>query len=255
MVTTSLIQKSLVTALTNDKAGAVSLSDAKAISEAGIKEIFKSKDPAATFARTQKFIDAAGPLASSGSVSAMLNKYKARGQGAVEARLEQITGNKQLPASIAKRFKELMVDTSVAGSASDVKISGVKQSSAGYEFKYEIGGETKSAFAISYAGGHVLSPVKLTKTALDAASEAMRDILAEDFQEMLEEHTAAEVKAMKKLVVPDHAFFPGQDSDPYSYTDEYPVVLSLHNPTGSDHGFYVGIDPAKPAEASAYAFN
>ncbi|MBI4821872.1 MAG: hypothetical protein HY791_36780 [Deltaproteobacteria bacterium] len=257
MSSSTSIQKALARALTNDRAGSVSSKDAKAIADAGIKEIFKSADPAATFARTQKFVEAAKVLVGSETAPAAktLGQFETRGQGAVSARIEQLTGHKQLPAALAKEFKALLTDSGMAESAAAVKISNVKSSGSSFTFDYELGGEKKSAHAISYAGGHVLSPVKLTKATLDAATNAMRKQFDEEFSDLAEEHSAAEISAMRKQIVPGHAFFPGQDSDPYSYTNEYPVVLSMNNPTGSDHGFYVGIDPKKPSEASAYTFN
>ncbi|MBI2377986.1 MAG: hypothetical protein HYV07_28545 [Deltaproteobacteria bacterium] len=250
------IRKALATALTNDKAGSVSKSDAEKISKAGIGEIFESKDPAATFTRAKKVVDAAKLLASSrGGATSTLNRFDARGQGAVTARIEQLTGEKQLPEKISSAFKQTMVDTGLAPSKAAVSITNTKKTSSNYQFDFEIGGKTGRAYAIKYADGYVMSPLKLTKSTLDAATHAMRNAFDEEFQDMTAELSASERAAMRRAIVPERALFPGEESDPYNYSDEYPLVLSMANPTGSDHGFYVGIDPKKPSGASAYTFN
>ncbi|MFC1707213.1 hypothetical protein ACFL59_10445 [Planctomycetota bacterium] len=64
----------------------------------------------------------------------------------------------------------------------------------------------------------------------------------------------SQIAGMRESIQPERAFFPGEDSDPHGYTSDYPLVLHMSNPTGSDHGFFTGVNPAT-SEFDSYSFN
>lgn len=257
MVSVNRMNTTLADAITNDARGVVSRKDAEKLVYAGVKEIFSSDDPLSTYEGNQRYIGAARALLGKDKAAKKaLDAYSARGMGAVAVRLEQLTGNKQLPLELKDRFVENLVDHEVVESASDIKISNVKgDKETGFSFDYTIGDEKRTGYAVPYQGDLFLSPVKLDSATLDAAVEAMKTAMGdEDFFDGWE-MSDDEISATLDAIVPDRAKFPGEYSDPYNYTDDYPVVLVMSNDTGSDHGFFVGIDPANPNDASGYTFN
>ncbi len=96
---------------------------------------------------------------------------------------------------------------------------------------------------------------KLTKANLDTATKAFQKYFDEERAPDLRSNgtSAAEVRAMRADFKPHYVFFPGQ-SDPNDLVSSYPLVFSFKNPTGSDHGCYVGLNPTN-GDTEAYTFN
>ncbi len=255
------IAAALATALTNDRKGAVSRADAKKIVNAGVEDILASEAPASSYAGSHKYIAAARGLVGQDSrVVRELDRFAQKGEDAVAVRLGQQTGQVQLPLGVKEAFLDIMEYGEAAPSRDAIGISNVSGGSqSGYRFDYTIGDETRTAHAIPYAGHFVLSPIAIEKKTLDAATAKMRAHFDEHFApfmtEWASENTPAVIAAARAAIRPERAYFPGEYSDPYSFVETYPLVLSFDNQTGSDHGFFVGIDPKKPNEAEAYDFN
>lgn len=254
------IAGALAAALTNDRKGAVSRADARRMVEAGVQDILGAKDPEATYAASQKYIQAAKALVGGQTALAALASFDKRGIDAVAIRQGQQSGGAVLPVPVREAFLDIMEYGEVAPSRDAVTISNTTGSSAtGFQFDYTIGGETKKGYAIPYAGHFVLSPTPIEKKTLDAATAKMRQHFDEHFApfmaEWAPENTPAVIAQVRAAIRPERAYFPGEYSDPYNFVADYPIVLSFDNQSGSDHGFFVGIDPKKPGEAEAYDFN
>lgn len=254
------IAAALASALTNDRKGAVSRADAQKIVKAGVQDILASKAPEAAYGHAKKYMQAAKALVGGQTALAELGRFDKKGLHAVSVRLAQQTGQSQLPIPVRDAFLDLMEYGEVAPSRDAVSISNTTGSAAtGFRFDYTIGAETKTAYAIPYAGQLVLSPVPIEKKTLDAATAKMRAHFDEHFApfmaEWAPENTPAVIAEVRAAIRPERAYFPGEYSDPYNFVADYPLVLSFDNQSGSDHGFFVGIDPKKPGQAEAYDFN
>lgn len=247
----------LARAITNDQQGLVSTTDAKRLVEASLKDIEKAKDPQAAFDRNKRLMDAARALAGQNqTANRTLETFVTKGQNAVSTRLSQMTGAGELPADVKGQFTALMNDLGALPVGGRVAIRDVKgDARKGFEFNYTSGPNRGTAHAIRTDDTWLLTPVKLTAADLKKATEAMHAWFDSEFAPELRESgsSAADIRAARKAMTPQYAFFPGS-SDPQNLTDSYPVVLSFRNETGSDHGLYVGFNPEN-GDAEAYSFN
>jgi hypothetical protein len=253
---TSPSRAALAHALTNDKHGVVSAADAKKIVAESLTEIAVAKDPQRAFVRSQQTINAALALvAPTGKAQEALKEFGVAGQNAVSVRLGELAGAGALPADVKASLKTLLVDAGVIAPNASFRTDAVKgDATKGFSFEFTAGAVTGKAHALRYANSWVLSPVPLTKKNLDNATAAMRAWFDTDFApDMATYASAAEVKSAREQLLPRYAFFPGS-SDPQDLVTTYPVVLSFDNQSGSDHGLYLGLDPAT-GDHEAYAFN
>ncbi len=242
-------------ALTNDDNGTVSAKDAKAILNAAVGAIKKAKDPEKTYETARADLKAAERfLGRTGEAKETLQSFDQVGRSAVAMRLEQITGNAQLPLAVRDNFLAFVKDHELA--TGQMKLTNVKgNETLGFSFTWTAGGQAQTAYAVPYLGNYVFSPEKVTKANLDAATKAFQAYFDAEWAPELRDNgnTAAEVRAMRAELKPTHVFFKGQ-SDPNNLVDSYPLVFSFNNPTGSDHGLYCGLNP-RSGETEAYTFN
>jgi len=256
-IATSPSRTALARALTNDANGTVSVRDAKDIVKESVAEIASAKDPQRAFTRSQQTINAALALVSpTGTAEKALKEFATVGKNAVSTRLAELAGAGSLPADVKSALKTLLVDAGVVAPGATFRTEAVKGDAAkGFSFEFSAGTVKGKAHALRYADSWVLSPVPLSKKNLDDASTAMRAWFDTDFAPDLASMgaTAAELRAARAALVPTYAFFPGS-SDPDGLVTTFPVVLSFDNQTGSDHGLYLGLDPATGA-TEAYSFN
>lgn len=245
----------LAHALTNDRNGKVSSSDAKAIVDAAVKEVSTAKDPKAVFEKNKQVIEAATLLAQdSRSASRILSSYNEAGTNAVNVRLQgQTGGSTKLPGAALTTLKSAVEES---GGEGDLKVSDVKgDATKGFSFHYAMGNVSGEAFAVKYGAGFVITPVKVTTEDLDKATRAFKAYFNESFVPDMREmgSSSSEIAAARRALVPRYALLPG-GSDPEGLTSSYPLVFNFPNESGSDHGFYLGFNPAN-GENEAYAFN
>lgn len=255
--TTSPSRVALARALTNDKNGTVSASDAKVIVKESIAEIASAKDPKRAFERSSQTINAALALVSpDGTAGKALKEFKSVGKNAVSTRLAELAGAGALPADVKTELKGLLTDAGVITSGARFSTDAVKgDATKGFTFEFSAGAVKGKAHALRYADQWVLSPVALTKKNLDDATAAMRTWFDTDFVPDMQAWgaSAAEIRDARAALKPTYAYFPGS-SDPNDLVTTYPVVLSFKNESGSDHGLFLGLDPATGSH-EAYAFN
>jgi hypothetical protein len=255
--TTSPSRAALAHALTNDRHGTVSAADARVIVKESIAEIASAKDPKRAFERSQQTINAALALVSpDGSAGKTLKEFKTVGQSAVSTRLAELAGAGNLPADVKSELKGLLTDAGVIASSARFTTEAVKgDATKGFSFEFSAGAVKGKAHALRYGDQWVLSPVPLSKKHLDDATAAMRAGFDTDFAPDMQSWgaSAAEIRDARAALKPTYAFFPGS-SDPHDLVTTYPVVLSFVNDSGSDHGLYLGLDPAT-GDHEAYAFN
>jgi hypothetical protein len=241
-------------ALTNDANGTLSTADAKNIVKAAVTAIAKAKDPEQAFEAAKADLKAAERFLGQNAAKTELNKFDSVGRSAVATRLEHLTGQTQLPLDVKRDFTAMVKDQGLtSGTATISNVKGNERT--GFEFNWRADGETKKAFAFSYNGNWVFSPEKLTKANLDTATKAFQKYFDENWAQDLRDNgsSAAEVREMRTNFFPTRVMFPGE-SDPQDLVSSYPMVFSLNNPTGSDHGCYVGLNP-RTNETEAYTFN
>jgi len=248
----------LADALENDPEGVVDARDARKITDAAVDAIARAKDPEKVFTANRKFLSAAATLSDGKTTTKRaLDAYEAKGRDAVMARLAQTTGAAQLPIDARDAFVSELRDHGIVGERAAVKIEGVKGDAAGgFEFKWSAGAKKGDGFVLALKdGGHFTAPAKVAKKDLDAATAAFRKHFDESWAAQLKDDgaTPAEVRKMRAEIVPSRLLFPGE-SDPNDLASTYPLVFVMNNPTGSDHGFYVGLDP-RTGDSEAYDFN
>ncbi len=254
---TSPSRAALAHALTNDKHGVVSAADARVIVAESLTEISRANDPQRAFVRTQQTINAALALvAPSGKAQEALKEFGIVGQNAVVVRLGELARAGALPSDVKRSLSVLLADAGVIAPAAPFHTNAVKgDASKGFSFEFSAGAVTGKAYAVRYGAGWVLSPMPLTRKNLDDATAAMRAWFDAEFAPDLAAADASpvEIADARAKLLPRYAFFPGA-ADPDDLVTAYPVVLSFDNQSGSDHGLYLGLDPATGAH-EAYAFN
>lgn len=244
-------------ALTNDPRGVVDAKDAKALVDRAIAEIAAAPDPEKAFKANERAIGAAKALADGRGAANVLAAFATRGREAVQARQAEIANPRKLPAAARDAFVRFLREHEIVGGSTPVKIEGAHgDPRSGYEFTYTAGRTKGTGFAMERGGGWFFAPKPVTPAQLDKVTAAYAKYFDKQFGPELRVNglDAAKIRAMRDRVVPEYAFFPGAESDPYDYTKTYPLVFSLRNPIGSDHGFYAGFDPAT-GKVDCYDFN
>jgi hypothetical protein len=258
-MTTIKANDALARALTNDRAGKVSESDAKKIVEAAVTEIAEAADPVAIFESNQRFIDAARLLKGGDKdVPVVLDAYREKGLSAVNMRLSQLTGGTVLPLEAERAFGQMVNDYELATPGA-VTVSNVTGTNAeGFAFTWKaLDGTTGQARALLFEGQWFFTDKPITRPELERAqAHFLAYFDAEITPELINDWgmDPAEVADLRKEVRPRRAYFDGESSDPNGLTSSYPLVLSFTNPTGSDHGYFLGFNPTTD-ETEAYTFN
>jgi hypothetical protein len=249
----------LARALTNDRAGKVSEADAKKIVEAAVSEIVAAADPVAIFENNQRFIDAARLLRGGDKdVPVVLDGYRERGLSAVNLRLSQLSGGPVLPLEAERAFEQMVNDYELA-TPGDVTVSNVSGSNAqGFTFTWKaVDGTTGQARALLVEGNWFFTDKPITRVDLDRAQVHFLAYFDAEIAPELENDWGldpAEIANIRKEVRPRRAYFDGEMSDPHGLTSTFPFVISFENPTGSDHGYFLGFNPTTD-ETEAYTYN
>ncbi len=254
---TSLARAAFVRAVSNDHRGLVSRADAERILEGALTDITTSDAPQAAFDNAARYVSASRSLLGTDAhASATLNTFSGAGASAVLARLEALTGQTQLPQVVEKAFADL-VEYDELGVTGPISLSNVQgNATAGFSFDYKVGDTSGQAFAAKFDGAWILSPIKLTAADVDAATNAMRNYFDSYWVTDLRSDwglSDAEIDDMRAAITVDGFVWPA-NPDPIGIADSYPVALSFNNPTGSDHGFWAGYNPAT-GDSDAGDFN
>lgn len=247
----------LARALLNDTRGVVSEADANRIVDAAITEISQAADPEAKFESNKRYMKAAREvLGHDVDAGTVLRSYDARGMSAVTARLAMLSGGPVLPPTLKASFEELVRWGGIEG-VRDASVVGVRGSEdTGFVFDWQAGSRSGTAYAIRHQGELVLSPVEVTSAELQKATEIAKRYFDEYWAPDLKDNfdaSDAEIAEMRRGIRATGVLFDGQE-DPVGLSDTYPIVVSMENTTGSDHGFWVGFDPAT-GEGEAATFN
>jgi hypothetical protein len=158
-----------------------------------------------------------------------------------------------MPTVAKAAFVKLMRGTEVIPDKGWVTFKSVKKGNGPVQFTFKSGSKAGSGFATLYKKQWVFSTQKVTAKDLNTVTKAMVSHLKEYFFEGWDE-SPKQIAKYCKLVRPERTFWTGEMSDPYSLVNNYPMVFACTNPTGSDHGFYVGYNP-KTKATEAYDFN
>jgi hypothetical protein len=163
------------------------------------------------------------------------------------------TAKDPLPTVAKATFVSLMRGSDVIPDKGWVKFTSVKKGNGPIQFTFKAGSKSGSGFATLFNKKWVFTTQKVTQKDLKNVTKAMVSHLKEYFFEGSDE-TPQQIAKYCKLVRPQRTFWTGETSDPYNLVDSYPLVFSCTNPTGTDHGFYVGYNP-KTKAVEAYDFN
>lgn len=247
----------LARALLNDHRGVVSEKDATQIVEAAVTDISRSNDPEERFEANKRYLNAAREvLGHDVDAGKILRSYDAKGMSAVTARLAMLSGGPVLPPTLKASFDEMVRWGGLEG-ITDAAIVGVRGSEdTGFVFDWQAGSRSGTAYAIRHQGDFVLSPRELTSTELQKATDIAKRYFDEHWAPELRDAfdvSDAEIAEMRRGIRPTGVLFDGQE-DPVGLGDSYPVVVAMENTTGSDHGFWVGFDPAT-GDGEAATFN
>lgn len=256
----------LATAVTNDSRAIVSARDARNIVRIAVAQIESSDAPSKSFDASERLIEAAVKLlGTSKTAKRVLASFESRGKNAIQLRLEEMTGTDQLPIPAANEFKGI-VDGNFWNQDKAVGITNVSSyATNAYEFDYTIEGEDGGkAYALKYEGSWLLAPRRLTPEIVDQAVEAMRayfdEYVAGDIRDnyFYDYDTPAameaEIVSMRASIGAGNAYFPFEGTDPYDMVNDYPYLFGMSNPTGSDEGYFAGVNP-ETGGSDAYTFN
>jgi len=258
-MTTIKANDALARALTNDRAGRVSEADAKKIVDAAVAEIETAADPVAIFENNQRFIDAANLLKGADKdVPVLLDGYRARGLSAVNARLTQLTGGAILPVEGKAAFDTFMADhlLAPAGALNVSSVSG--NATEGFAFTWTASdGTTGKARGFPVDGAWFFTDKEVSRADLNKATAHFLAYFDAEIAPELKNDwgmSAQEIADIRKAVKPSRTYFTGEDGDPHDLVSSYPLVFTFENPTGSDHGYFLGFNP-QTDENEAYTFN
>jgi hypothetical protein len=159
-----------------------------------------------------------------------------------------------LPAAMRSALTEALATVDV-DPAARVDIRNVRTVDGGRAFEVSSNNFNGSLFAREVDGTvFVASKPFDANTVRVAARAALADFDANWRPEMeANGNSAAEIADARASWQPIRIFLDG-DSDPTGLTADFPIVFSIRNDTGSDHGVYVGVDPAS-GETMATNFN
>jgi hypothetical protein len=163
------------------------------------------------------------------------------------------TAKGPLPDVAKASFVSMLRGTGVIPDKGWVKFTTAASSKLPIKFDFKAGAKTGSGYATLYKGKWVFSTQQVTQKDLTTVTKAMVSYLKENFFPNNDE-TPAQIAKLCKMVRPERTFWKGETTDPYNLVGSYPMVFCMLNPTGSDHGFYVGYNP-KTHTTEPYDFN
>jgi len=158
-----------------------------------------------------------------------------------------------LPTVAKATFVKMMRGSDVIPNKGWVTFTSTKQGKGPIQFTFKAGSKSGSGYAMQYKKHWVFTTKPVTSKDLTTITKAMVSHLKEYFFEGWDA-SPKQIAKYCKLVRPERSFWNGETSDPYNLVGSYPLVFSCTNPTGSDHGFYVGYNP-KTKATEAYDFN
>ena len=159
-----------------------------------------------------------------------------------------------LPNAAKAAFVKMMRGTQVIPDKGWVSFTSDKQGRGPIHFTFTAGNKSGSGYATLFDKQWVFTTQRVTRQDLRNVTQAMVTYLKDSgFFEGWDE-TPQQIAKHCQLVRPKRTIWTGETSDPQNLVDSFPMVFSCTNPTGSDHGFFVGYNP-KTKTASAYDFN
>jgi hypothetical protein len=158
-----------------------------------------------------------------------------------------------LPDVAKASFVSQMRGTGVIPAGGWVKFTALPSSKQPIKFDFKAGAKSGTGYATLYKGTWVFTAQPVTKKDLTTVTKAMVSYLKENFFPNNDE-TPAQIAKYCRMVRPERTFWTGEMSDPYNLVGSYPMVFCMRNPTGTDHGFFVGYNP-KTKATEAYDFN
>jgi hypothetical protein len=165
------------------------------------------------------------------------------------------TTKAQLPVQARAAFVKLMRGTDVIPSKGWVSFTSLGQvgNSKAMKFAFSSGNKSGVGYALRYKQQWVFTTQPVTSKDLSRVTRAMVGYLKENFFPD-QDVTPGQIAKYCKAVRPQRTIWQGETSDPQGLVSSFPMVFCLSNPTGTDHGFFVGYDPASHA-TQAYDFN
>lgn len=250
----------LARAVVNDHRHVVSADDANKIVDAAVADIRHSDAPRMSLVAAERYVDAARRIvgADADAVRA-LDRFPARGQGALALRLAELAADPARPAALPddaqRSFQRMLADHGLAAAGQGASISDVKREGDAFSFKYAASGAQGTAWARLDGARWLFTPQKLSSSDLQKVKDAAKAWFDSDFAPEMRQWGAseAEIASARAAFVPVRALLPGE-VDPYDFAAQYPLVFQIDNASGSDHGVYAGFDP-ESGDAELYAFN
>lgn len=244
----------LAAAIHNDPMGVISEADARAMVSAALQEISSARDPAFIYEGNLRFVRAAQVLVGrDADAEVALVNFVSRGQQAVHERLAELDRAGRVPAGVDQAFRWLVEQQEILGSVGALVLSDAvwDADQARWSFVWRADGRSGPAFALRVRGRWVISPEPLEASLVASAERLARSWFSSEYEaEWLDEqeHAAArDALAVLWQLWPD-------EEDPLGLRDRFPKVFKLRNDTGSDEGFWIGLDP-QAGGFDAGAFN
>lgn len=161
-----------------------------------------------------------------------------------------------VPADAAEHIAEQLYLADVIEQPDGFETSNVRELPDGsVQFDWTGEGGSGAAWMKKIDGDWFIGPEPMTSSTLYQATLGMRAYFDTVFADQMSQWPASphEIQAARDLIEPVRVLFDGEE-DPTGLSDDFPLVFLMKNPTGSDHGFFVGYDPAT-GDRRGEAFN
>jgi hypothetical protein len=161
-----------------------------------------------------------------------------------------------VPADAAEHLAEQLQLVDLIAQPDGSQTSNVRELPDGsFHFDWSGEGNTGTAWMKKIDGEWFIGPAPLSASTLHQATLGMRAYFDTEFADFMSQWPASphEIQAARDGIEPIRVLFAGEE-DPTGLSQQFPLVFLMRNATGSDHGFFVGYDPAT-GESRGEAFN
>ncbi len=163
------------------------------------------------------------------------------------------------PSALPDAEKAAVMDTLVndfgLARAARVELKDVSAAEGGFKLKIDSNVFSGDAFVKTIDGRTIVAPAPFSDATYRAVKQKALEFFDSDFKPDMRDwgSSTQEIRDARAAWLPMRALLKGED-DPDGLTSDYPLVFTIDNESGSDHGIFCGYDPST-GDGECYAFN